>query len=48
MDYNDKINLTGRLNPNTSNPFKTHMRALFKWQWDMIRADRSMDQPHAQ
>ena len=43
MDYDDKANPERIRVTTTANPFENHMRALFKWQWDILGNDRSMD-----
>ena len=43
MDYNDKANPSRTPRAEISNPFEGNMRALFKWQWDILRSDRSMN-----
>ena len=43
MDYSLKANPKVIIGANLNNPFKGHTHALFKWQWDMLRSDRSMD-----
>ena len=42
MDYDDKANPERIRVTTTANPFENHMRALFKWQWEVLRNDRSI------
>ncbi|MGO2126975.1 M12 family metallo-peptidase [Psychrobacter sp. AOP7-D1-15] len=41
MDYSYLLDRTGKESGGT-NPYKHHMWSLFKWQWDLLRKDRSI------
>lgn len=42
MDYDDRPNPLSIVNVRLVNPFTTNMWALFKWQWDIVRNDKSL------
>lgn len=43
MDYTYKSNPDNIITANIDNPYNMDMWALFKWQWDILRQDRSLD-----
>ena len=43
MDYDDRPNPQNIINPILINSFTTNMWALFKWQWDIVRSDKSLE-----
>ena len=43
MDYDYRLNPNNVINASTDNPYNINMWASFKWQWDTLRQDKSLD-----